>query len=65
MLLDSIEMAYNMLSPSVKKSVEGREISKVIVNRKASIVGSVVRMPLGTNMYGSRFTPRPKGCPDE
>jgi hypothetical protein len=58
MRLDSIEMAYNKLSPSVKKSVEGREISKVIVNRKASIVGSVVRMPLGTNMDGSRFNPQ-------
>jgi len=58
MRLDSIEMLYNALSQPVKKSVEGKAINKVIVNCKASIVGSVVRMPLGTNLDGSRFNPR-------
>jgi hypothetical protein len=56
--LDSIEMFYNKFSQPVKKSVEGKEINKVIVNRKASAIGSVVRMPQGTNLDGSRFNPR-------
>ncbi|EHQ27644.1 DUF4369 domain-containing protein [Mucilaginibacter paludis] len=58
MRLDSIEMFYNKFSQPVKKSVDGEEINKVIANRKASIVGRVVRMPLGTNIDGSRFNPQ-------
>jgi hypothetical protein len=58
MRLDSIEMFYKTFSEPIKKSVEGKAINKVIINRKASIVGSVVRMPLGTNLDGSRFNPR-------
>jgi hypothetical protein len=58
MRLDSIEMFYNAFSQAVKKSVAGKAINKVIINRKASIVGGVVRMPLGTNLDDSRFNPR-------
>jgi len=58
MRLDSVEMLYNNFSQPIKKSVEGKEIHKVIVNRKASAVGSVVKMPQGTNLDGSRFDPR-------
>ncbi len=55
---DSIEMFYNPFSDAVKKSVSGKAIEKEIVNRKASSVGSIVRMPLGVNVDGSRFDPR-------
>ncbi|QNR84107.1 DUF4369 domain-containing protein [Pedobacter riviphilus] len=58
MRLDSIEMFYNLFSQPVKKSVEGKAISKIILNRKAAMVGSVGRMPLGTNLDGSRFNPQ-------
>lgn len=56
--LDSTEMFYNAFSQSVKNSVAGKAISRVIVNGKSSIVGSVIRMPLGTNLDGSRFNPQ-------
>ncbi len=58
MRLDSIEMFYNKFSQPVKISVEGKEINKVIVSRKASAVGSVVKMPQGTNLDDSRFNPQ-------
>ena len=55
---DSIEMFYNAFSQSVKESVAGRAINRVIVNRKYSTVGSVIRMPAGINMNGSKFQPQ-------
>jgi len=58
MRLDSIEMLYNNFPQSVKKSIEGKEINKVIISRKSSAVGSVVEMPQGTNLDGSRFDPQ-------
>lgn len=58
MQLDSIEMFYNAFSQPVKKGIEGKAINKIIRDRKGSIVGNVVRMPLGINLNGSRFNPR-------
>lgn len=57
MRLDSIEMLYNAFSQPVKNSIAGKEINREIVNCKTSNIGSTVRMPLGTNLDGSRFNP--------
>jgi hypothetical protein len=56
--LDSIETAYNSLAAEVKQSLDGKAIDRIILNRKASTVGSIVRMPLGTNLDGSTFNPK-------
>ncbi len=55
---DSIEQLYNPFSEAVKKSVSGKAIEKVIVNRRASAVGSTIRAPSGINTDGSRFNPQ-------
>ncbi|HVS93404.1 MAG TPA: DUF4369 domain-containing protein [Mucilaginibacter sp.] len=55
---DSIELFYKPFSDSVKKSMSGKIIEKEILNRKESAVGSIVKMPSGTNADGSRFDPR-------
>jgi hypothetical protein len=58
MRLDSIKMFYNALSQAVKKSVEGKAVNKIIIERRKAIVGSVVKMPSGINLNGSRFNPK-------
>lgn len=55
---DSIEMFYHPFSEAVKKSVSGKVIEKVIVNRRASAVGSIIRIPSGINIDGSNFNPQ-------
>jgi hypothetical protein len=55
---DSIEMFYNPFSEEVKRSVSGKAVEKVIVKRRASAVGSRIRLPAGINTDGSRFNPQ-------
>lgn len=52
---DSIEMFYSPISDAVKESISGKIVGKEIAKRKASAVGSIVKMPSGVNMNGSRF----------
>ncbi|HVV56058.1 MAG TPA: DUF4369 domain-containing protein, partial [Mucilaginibacter sp.] len=52
---DSIEMFYSPFSDAVKESISGKIVGKEIAKRKASAVGSIVKMPSGINVNGSRF----------
>ncbi|MFI5163268.1 MAG: DUF4369 domain-containing protein [Sphingobacteriales bacterium] len=58
MRLDSIEGFYNPFSDTIKKSVSGMEIERIIKNRKVASVGNIVKMPMGLNADDTRFDPQ-------
>jgi hypothetical protein len=53
--LDSAEMFYKNFTPSVKNSVAGKSVYNIIMNRKASAVGSMVIWPSGIDLNGKKL----------